>query len=91
MKFRKKPEIVDAIQFTYNYEGINNLSLFCGKSLISCEKNRHPLAKGLARIGDEKSSFSLIEGDYVIKFGSGEFMPCKPDIFAATYDLVCDF
>ena len=29
-------------------------------------------------------------GDYVIKGVSGEFYPCKPDIFAATYDLVCD-
>lgn len=28
-------------------------------------------------------------GDYIIKGVAGEFYPCKPDIFAATYELVC--
>jgi hypothetical protein len=27
-------------------------------------------------------------GDYIIKGVKGEFYPCKPDIFAATYDEV---
>ncbi|RXZ77311.1 hypothetical protein EBB07_33860 [Paenibacillaceae bacterium] len=27
-------------------------------------------------------------GDYIIKGVKGEIYPCKPDIFAATYDLV---
>ena len=29
-------------------------------------------------------------GDYIIKGVKGEFYPCKPDIFAATYELVED-
>lgn len=29
-------------------------------------------------------------GDYVIKGVKGEFYPCKPDIFDATYDFVSD-
>ena len=29
-------------------------------------------------------------GDWIIKGVQGEFYPCKPDIFAATYDLVED-
>lgn len=28
------------------------------------------------------------EGDYIIRGIKGELYPCKPDIFAATYDLV---
>jgi hypothetical protein len=28
------------------------------------------------------------EGDYVIKGVKGEFYPCKPDIFTASYELV---
>lgn len=28
------------------------------------------------------------EGDYIIKGVSGEFYPCKPDIFKKTYDEV---
>lgn len=27
-------------------------------------------------------------GDYVIRGVKGEFYPCKPDIFAATYEAV---
>jgi len=30
------------------------------------------------------------EGDWVIKGVKGEFYPCKPDIFTATYDDVAD-
>jgi hypothetical protein len=28
------------------------------------------------------------KGDWIIKGVAGEFYPCKPDIFAATYDAV---
>jgi hypothetical protein len=28
-------------------------------------------------------------GDYIIKGVKGEFYPCKPDIFAATYEEAC--
>lgn len=34
--------------------------------------------------GDHKA----LPGDYIIKGVKGEFYPCKPDIFAATYDRV---
>lgn len=27
-------------------------------------------------------------GDYIIKGVKGEFYPCKPDIFAATYEAI---
>ncbi|KKK69167.1 hypothetical protein LCGC14_2936720, partial [marine sediment metagenome] len=29
-------------------------------------------------------------GDWVIKGVAGEFYPCKPDIFAATYEAVTE-
>lgn len=29
-------------------------------------------------------------GDYIIRGVQGEFYPCKPDIFAATYEEVSD-
>ena len=30
------------------------------------------------------------EGDYIIRGVNGEFYPCKPDIFAKTYDALDD-
>ena len=29
-------------------------------------------------------------GDYIIKGVNGEFYPCKPDVFAKTYEAVED-
>ena len=29
-------------------------------------------------------------GDWIIRGVQGEFYPCKPDIFAATYEAVTD-
>ena len=29
-------------------------------------------------------------GDYIIRGVQGEFYPCKPDIFAATYEPITD-
>lgn len=31
---------------------------------------------------------TVSEGDYIIKGVKGELYPCKPDIFALTYELV---
>ena len=31
--------------------------------------------------------FTATAGDFIIKGVKGEFYPCKPDIFAATYEL----
>lgn len=36
--------------------------------------------------GDMRATY----GDYVIRGVKGEFYPCKPDIFEATYDAVRD-
>jgi hypothetical protein len=33
-----------------------------------------------------EGTMTASEGDFIIKGVKGEFYPCKPDIFAATYD-----
>ena len=35
--------------------------------------------------GDHRAN----EGDYIIRGVKGELYPCKPDIFASTYEPVC--
>ncbi len=37
-------------------------------------------------IGTLEGNMEVSVGDYVIKGVKGEFYPCKPDIFAETYD-----
>lgn len=39
-------------------------------------------------IHTREGTMRAVVGDWVIKGVQGEFYPCKPDIFAATYDAV---
>ena len=94
MKFRKKPVVIEAIQFVYSEEGIAALKEFCGAALGKTNKYRHFSAQGEAEIGTLEDGVNLTvkhiatEGDWIIKGVQGEFYPCKPDIFEATYEHV---
>lgn len=78
--YRKKPIIIEAIK----WDGTNfvYVSEFIGyrKRALDCE--RSIIIETLE--GDMKASV----GDYIIKGVSGEFYPCKPDIFKKTYEPV---
>ena len=92
MKFRKKPVVIEAIQFFYTPQGLAELENFCNGSLKGYGKARHPKAKAWAHIGtledgdQGQAKHVATEGDWIIKGIKGEFYPCKPDIFAATYE-----
>lgn len=94
MKFRKKPVVIEAIRFEYTKNGIEKLKQFCGDALGNVNKNRHPDAKAEAQICTLEDGVHLTvkhiatEGDWIIKGVQGEFYPCRPDIFEATYEPV---
>lgn len=79
-KFRKKPVIIDAIQFTGNnhkevYEFANNSEHIMG--------DRDQLI-----IETLEGAHRANPGDYIIRGVAGEYYPCKPDIFAQTYEAI---
>ena len=79
-KFRKKPVTIEAIQWTgKNLSEINN---FVGRSIA----NKSTIIIIHTLEGDMEASM----GDYIIKGINGEFYPCKPDIFAKTYEEVTE-
>lgn len=85
--FRKKPVEIEALQFT-----IENASVavaFCGGRFEATEKPSDPtdVAYRLA-IPTLEGVMQATPGDWIIKGVQGEFYPCKPDIFAATYEAV---
>jgi len=94
LKYRKKPVIIEALEFEYSKEGIERLIEFCGTALGKIEKQRHPSAKGEAELGTLEDGIHLTvkhiatEGDFIIRGVQGEFYPCKPDIFWQTYEKV---
>lgn len=91
MKYRKKPVIVDCIQWTG--ENIDEVKGFVGNSLhvymidVSAP-NGHETKTIMASISIMKleGEHSCRIGDYIIKGVNGEFYPCKPDIFEQTYE-----
>lgn len=81
VRFRKKPVVIEAIQFR-SPASVGEVLDFC-KGYADYD---HILARPVIRTleGDHLCS----PGDWIIKGVKGEFYPCKPDIFAATYETV---
>lgn len=94
MKFRKKPVVIDAIQLTDKnvlqvYEWVHDCVAI--KTDIDLHKwddyVQLIVAKGM-KIPTLEGKMVASIGDYIIKGIQGEFYPCKPDIFLATYEAV---
>ena len=91
-KFRKRPVVIEAMRFVYPVT--QEFRDFVGDSLGAVEKLRNPGAVAYAVIETledgpaNEAKHIATEGDWIIKGVSGEFYPCKPDIFALTYEAV---
>lgn len=75
MKFTKKPVTIDAIQWTG--DNAQELIAFVGDNL-----KVYPDVLGIDTL---EGVMTVSINDYVIKGVQGEYYPCKPDIFEATY------
>ena len=80
MKYRKKPVIIEAMQWTG--ENFHRIAMFCNKIKVAYTDTETLVIETLE--GDMIAS----KNDYIIKGVKGEFYPCKPDIFEATYEEV---
>lgn len=87
MKYRKKPVVIDAMQYTQ--DTLHSVMTWIETFV---EHNSEVLS-----YNEEANRFDCItlegkleisEGDFLIRGVKGEFYPCKPDIFHLTYDTV---
>jgi len=101
MKFRKKPMVIEAVQLTWaNWSAICD---FVPKPWfergVYLDEVGEPLPEGsisekmglllnTLESGNVTGALLATEGDWIIKGIRGEFYPCKPDIFAQTYESV---
>lgn len=88
MKYRKKPVVIDAVQWT----GKNGMEVarFIGLDMERIEAN---VARGfnppeLFIIKTLEGDMIANVGDWIIRGVKGELYPCRSDIFAATYEAV---
>lgn len=78
MQARKKPVVIDFERYTRNGLEAERVAKWCGGVQTDEGLIIHTLE------GDHLANY----GDYIIKGVAGEFYPCKPAIFEATYDIV---
>ena len=90
-RFRKKPVTVEAMQWTGN----NSPAIASWSDLaftVTDDEDREHTddPEATASVYDRLHSTRVLvyTGDWIIKGISGEFYPCRPDVFAATYDAV---
>lgn len=85
--FRKKPVEIQAMLLTR--DNVHEVARWCGGRVIEESKASDPsdVYIGLD-IPTLEGLMRAAVGHWIIRGVQGEFYPCKPDIFAATYEEV---
>lgn len=73
-RYRKRPVVIDALLF----DGGNGADV--------ADWSGGTVDEDRVMIPTIEGDLTASPGDYVIRGVAGEFYPCKPDIFAATYE-----
>ncbi len=81
-KYRKKPVVIDAWQLTKE-----NIEAGIPDWIDTDQVSIFGEANAFAEIPLFELTMRVNYGDYIIKGVQGEFYPCKPDIFEATYEV----
>lgn len=95
-KYRKKPVVIDAMLFDGS---VPSASEICRWANANDLLDEDPTITFLVQDGAPTVAHDMVietlegpmrasAGDYIIRGVKGEFYPCKPDIFEATYELV---
>ena len=85
MKYRKKPVVIEAFQFTSGsvipkwFEE----AVIWGRAMMGFNNDGW-----FADINTLEGVMHVSDGDYIIRGVRGELYPCKPDIFKNTYEPV---
>lgn len=90
-KFRKKPVVIEAEQFDGTPESAQRLSLLYASNVwpeFGYTPETHTIWQGRLCVKTMEGIIYASPGDWIITGVKGERYPCKPDIFAATYEAV---
>ena len=81
-KYRKKPVTIEAVQL--NTHNVHEVAEWSNADLGYTFGSTEPDALDIPTL---EGTMAAHIGDYIIRGVAGEFYPCKPDIFKATYEL----
>ena len=83
MKYRKKPVVIEATQWhVFGDHPSVQMRITSGKPCKNCTKS----TRDHGWIDTLEGGHIVCPGDWIITGVQGERYPCKPDIFAATYE-----
>jgi hypothetical protein len=77
-KFRKKPVVIEAMEHTAMPEQC--------QAIVEWSGARFDVMESAFYITTLEGEMRADPGDWIIRGVQGEFYPCKPDIFEATYE-----
>lgn len=83
-KYRKKPVVIEAMQYPGLREWADAREIL---TWLDEHGVSHTHDRGLV-IHTLEGDMRADPGDWIIKGVQGEFYPCKPDIFKATYERI---
>ncbi len=86
-QYRKKPIVIEAIQFTGTGESCTAVTAFLGGSNSGNQRWNSTTNTGGVILTLE-GEMAFVPGDWIIRGIKGEFYPCRDDIFRATYEAV---
>ena len=93
-KYVKRPVIIDAVQWTgdnlrevirFTDSAPETRTMHAG---MKWDEYADLVARDGLKIYTLEGKMNADVGDWIIRGIKGEFYPCKPDIFAATYEAV---
>ncbi|TCQ82601.1 hypothetical protein EDF68_101992 [Ochrobactrum sp. BH3] len=89
-KFRKKPVVIEAIKYNGTIGTANYILSWIGDHGAKAKRAHNTKPEAGIVINTLEGDMTAVPGDWIIKGIKGEFYPCKPDIFTATYDPVVE-
>ena len=88
MKYRKKPVVIDAERLTA--DNVRDVADWIHIHTYATDGREVSTLPDAVLIETLEGTMRADIGDYVIRGVQGEFYPCKPDIFDATYEPADD-
>lgn len=92
--FRKKPVVIEAVQYVGTVACVDAIQRWAGMEQTDKQHDvwrqrvDQPTQFGPLLVHTLEGDLFAQEGDWIIRGVKGELYPCKPDIFAQTYEPV---
>lgn len=88
-QYRKKPIVIEAFRWTGGPYQTDDPQWICDAIKSGAVHFDQPGTPNVTLLIDTlEGTHRANQGDYIIRGVQGELYPCKPNIFAATYDAV---